>query len=718
MGGGQFNTMPSENMRPLRWSTISPELAHTLWNIHTKNPLAVRCRALVMSHLFSSNIEVLDSDGKPVIFDTNFFNFFQRRYKEFCYDVYDMYMVFGIVPIVFVQYDNGHYFPCVPKYGSFKLQCAYAVDRERMYFRVMRPKALKVYKNDDEGGVVPGKRSIGGLVDNVQTRAAWEVGSTAKCPTSYNLNGSSATGGHVSWTDSPFGGDLGEWVADKAVHIITGLGSDPGIDGELRSPLSSLVGHLVLTSSLTRYMLVSERRMTDPPMTMQFHKTEDPDDLEKYRKYTVDSQFDPNNAFSADRAAIAATDAQLRAVRDHLYLRDIENRHNLGVQDQAATSADAMRIHAGESTVCVPKGLEYVKNDSNVTQAGNKCIPMMALTDDHTSGVYGVPLPLLRNAGALRGNIAGQNEIYRNTLIFNANMLGSIATTAFMHIYVHDGGEYCDTIFGRKAFVDDTQFVSFGLDEAQKHGVEIIEDDTATTAPAPPLSSVIVDGKTKNTVESNNITEEDVERAVTKILAENADASARATVKGGKKRARKTKAAILTPEKERTEDAAPPTTNFVVKINVSHLMNDKMLEHLFHTGAVDMTTYQNMLLNRNGFSAMQFKKPPTTAQKLIGDLMRDPAAPAPREDSYQPEGVGLSDPSMKSRRIVPTGVLLELARFNGDVDKWEASKKQEEAASHQRTTAAIKKKRKREAEDKKADKKAKKKAKKAEKPDK
>jgi len=716
-----YTSMPEAGMRPLQWVTIDPQHVHTLWKIHTENPLAVRCRNYVLDHLFSSNLEVLNSAGDVLSFEPQFDNFFQRRYKEFCYNAYDMYMVLGVVPVVLIQDENGHYYPCVPKYGTFVLQCAYAVDRERMYFRVLRPKALKVYKTGEGNGIDEMRTAT-------TTRTFGGMFGQPSCTTSYNLNGVAATGGPITSNNGGLAGGLSGWVPDESVHIITGLGSDPGVGGELRSPLASVVSDLILTSSLTRYMLLAEHRMTNPLVTMQFHKTEDPDDLSKYRPVAGGTFFDADNIFTVDRQVVDAVDAQLRAIKEHLYHRDLEAAHNLGVQNQMLTSMDSARVQMGEGTVCIPKGLEHVKNDANVTQAGRQYMSQKTLTDDHISGLYGIPLPLMRNAGALRGNIAGQNEIFRNTLIKFAKLLGDMSSAAYMAIYVDDEGEYCSAMFGRKAIVDDTQFVSHGVEEAERNGVEVIHDDSETAAPPPPLADVVMPESKDKVTEAGDeapqpaTSNQDLASAVAALIKENEVANARAVAMRKRKRAEDAKPAPgkrtrvdedarpVPGRRKRVGEHADATTGFVVKINVTHLMNDKGIQHLFEIGAIDLRTYQNMMLNRNGFSASQLKKVPTDAQKLIGDLLRDPSAEAPRADVYTQDGVGLRDLSKGHRRVVPTGVLLELAQYGGDVEKWEVAKREQEHEAQRRATKAVAKKTKadgkKEAKDKKKAKKA------------
>lgn len=705
-GGVQYDAMPSEKMRRLQWITIDPQQVHALWRIHTENPLAVRCRNYVLDHLFSSNLEILNTAGQVLAFDPQFDNFLQRRYREFCYHAYDMYMVLGVVPVVLIQDDNGHFYPCVPKYGTFILQVAYAVDRERMYFHVLRPKALRVYKGGEE--TREGAAGAAGMREATSTRFFGVAPGAPQFETSYTL-GSRAFGGL-------FGDGLAGWIHDESVGVITGLGADPGLGGELRSPLSSVLRDIALTHELERYMLLAENRMTNPLMTVQYHKTMDPDDLSKYKPIAGGVFFDGANIFSADRQIVEATDAQLRAISEHMYYREIEERQTLGIPTGPPGTVDMSRVHAGERTVCVPKGLEHVKNDANVTQAGRQYAPHRMITDDNISGLYGIPLPLMRNAGALRGNIAGQNEIFRNTLIKFAKMLGDIATAAFMTIYVSDGEAYCDAMFGRKAAVDDTQFVSFGLDEAERKGAEIIPDDSETAAPAPALADVVVDSAMADVPSASDVpavpaapapSPAETAAKIATLLAENEASAARIIARGKRKR----------PADEPEPSRRPATkqrvaVGFVVKINVTHLMNDKSIQHLYEIGAIDLHTFHNMMLNRNGFSASQLKKLPTDAEKLIGDLLRDPTAEAPRSDVYTQDGVGLRDMTRGHRRVVPTGVLFELAQHGGDVEKWEAARRDAEHEKERRASKAVAKK---SAADAKSEKKAAKKDAKAEK---
>ena len=684
--GGIINAMPDERMRPLQWRKIDMARVMRLWNIHTRDALAKRCRDYVINHLMSSELEVLNGDGEVMAFDSGFANFFQHKYKEFCIAAYDMYMVLGVVPVVIMQHANGQFFPVVPKIGTFELETAYAIDTEKLYFRVRRQKALKVWRDEADPNVgMPARYAANRMRENVHVIHTGETP-----PAAQGVNG-------LGTGVAP--GDAG-WIVDGSVSVITGLGADPSIEGELCSPLASIEQDIVRADNLLRFMMMGQYRMVNPPMTMQYHKTENPDTLDQYRPMVGGAGYDPDTIFSSpDAHNVVATDAQLRAVRMHLHFRSMEDQHNSGMDMEKSTPADAVRVTTGEGTVVVPKGLEYVKNDSNVTQVGAHYPFVRSQADDNTTGVYGIPMPLLRNAGALRGNIAGQNDIFRNTLVKNADMLGGICTAVFMEIFAKDKGKYFEAMFGRKAAVDDTQFVRFGIEEARKSGLEVIEDASGMLAPPPAVEHVITGDETgEETLETDQSGEspEQVARAIAELVRKNEEANARALVKweGKTDPGRR-------PEEGRrgwemdSVDGVDEYAGYQVKINVTHMMNDKMIEHAFSIGAMSLHTYQNVILSRLGYSASQLKKPPTDAQKLIGDLMRNPGNEAPREDVYQPDGVGLQTASTNKRnRTVPTGILLEVAAAGGDLDKWEAARKQKENEARAKAKQAVAKKRK------------------------
>ncbi len=707
--GATLTSMPNDNMRPLQWRRIDPAAVNTLYSIHVGNSLASRCRAHVLNHLFSAELEILNGDGERLIFDPGFSGFLQKKYVTFLKDAYDMFMVYGVVPVVIMQDGkNKHHYPVVPKFGTFALTCAYSIDTERMYFLAFRPLALKVHIDDShmDPNVAP-RHAAGRMRDSVHVTnvdvAGWKEGR----PGSVWHDGAAGTGGPLGVEGTGLFKGEGQWVPDMTVRVITGLGADPGINGELRSPLTSILANIAMTSSLCRYMLQSEYRMVNPPVTMQYHKTENPDKLDQYKAIAQGTFYDPDALYPPDKAAVDVTDAQLRAIQAHLHFRAMEDLHNMGVQEQELSKRDMHRVQTGEGTACIPKGLEYVKNDSNVTQAGGKYLGVAQLTDDHIAGAYGIPLALLRNAGALRGNITGQNEIFRQMLLKNARMLGDIGTTMFTQVFVSDDGKYCDEVFGRKAAVDDSQFVKYGVEEARKNGLEVIRDEAAEIAVPPALTDVVVgDTHKKETIapEDTGMPPEELSRVVERTIADNAEARARALVERRKKKNKRAG------EVKEVSSAEIAQTGVYLRINVTHMMNDKSIEHLFDIGGIELYEYQNIMRDRNGFSSTQRRKQPSTAEKMVGDLLRDPNSEGPREDSFIPEGVGLHKPGQSGPKVIPPGLLLELARFGGNVDKWRTDKKEKQREAEAKAKQKVGEKRKR---DDKKDKKTAKKAKKS-----
>lgn len=726
------NEMPKKNMRPMTWVTLDPQRLHQIRTFHTENPLAGRCRAFVLDGLFSGDFTVMDSNGYTLNFTASYNKFFQRRYKEFSYDAYDAYMTLGFVPMLLVQHASGHWYPVVPKYGTYMIQVAYKLDNERMYYRIWRPKALKIYIDGGDRNSQNAMSLFGGIRN----------GRTQTNFTSYSNTATGRSYENFMHTNGDCNGIGGDWIIDDSMSVITGLGYDPGIMGEIHSPLASIIKESELTMTLEYYLKMAEHQMTHPPLTMQYHLTEDPDDFSEYNKEMGGANYNPNTAFqdSDEHQTANLAAKELRKVHQFTkYLQaDAVLQATGGLRDEASP-ADKLAV-VGSTTV-IPKGLQHVKNDSNITQVGDKYHAQKMLLDDQISGLYGIPLPLLRNVGALRGNIAGQNDIFRNTLIKHARMLGNICTTAFCDVYMRSSSDSFDTMFGCKAVVDDTEFVSYGVKRARESGMEVIEDASSKMATAPSLNTVIIkDGHTSDAPDPGIIKPDTESIAIAKLIAENAalkkankrlqrggkgaknkagtQSSAASTSKAGSS-ASQSKAPAGTAKEFEVDSTEASHLDYNVMLSVSHLMNDKMLQYGHQIGAYGLTTLQNMMLNRLGFPSSMYKTEMTTAEQMVDAALRDPSAEAPREDSTLPEGQGLEAFGNASKKVVSSGLLLELAQAGGVVEKMKANRREAEMRvkekAREEAGTASKRKRSRDGVDRKGDVKGKPLAKKAKK---
>lgn len=677
------NEMPRKNMRPLTWRTIDPDKLHQIRLFHTENPLAGRCRTFVLDGLFSGDFTVIDSKGYALDFLPSYNSFFQRRFKEFSFDAYDAYMTLGFVPVLLVQHSTGHKYPVVPKYGTYIIQVAYALDTESMYYRVWRPRSLKIYMNDTDTTTTT---SIEALFGGTWGRRKTTIASYDGESNESNSFMSSFGGG------GGFGG--GNWILDDSMSVITGLGYDPGSNGEIQSPLASIIKEVELTRTLEYYLKLAEHQMTHPPLMIQYHLTEDPDDFSEYNKEMGNVNYNSGSLLNDTEEMQVAqlTNKNLRKVHQFtkfVQASNIEQMTN-GMRDEA-TPADKVAV-VGSTTV-IPKGTQHVKNDSNVTQAGDKYHAQKMLLDDQISGLYGIPLPLLRNVGALRGNIAGQNDIFRNTLIKHARMLGNICTVAFREAYVQADSSAFEAMFGCKPVVDDTEFVSYGVEQARKSGMETIENAVLSTVPPPSLSSVVVGGDIQMPESSENVMDgEEESEAIAKLKRENEalkKENKKLTEKQKKKKIQKTNKKSDAKKDQKLEgmvkemnidaDAGEAVNvDYSVKLSVSHLMNDKMLQYAHQIGAFELHTLQNMMLNRLGFPSNMFKNETTAAAKMVEDALRDPSVEAPREDSTLPEGQGLDSYGKDKNKVISSGLLLELAQAGGDVDTMKAKRREKE----------------------------------------
>jgi hypothetical protein len=286
-------------------------------------------------------------------------------------------------------------------------------------------------------------------------------------------------------------------------------------------------------------------------------------------------------------------------------------------------------------------------------------------------------------------------------------------------------------MFGCKAVADDTQFTSYGVKRARESGMEVIEDDGIATVLPPSLSSVVVGGEVPivDPVETVIDPKEESE-AIAKLVAENEALKQENKRLHGKNKNKKGK------QKEEEKSKKGRTSNgtakeleivageaadldYNVMLSVSHLMNDKMLQYAHQIGAFELHTLQNMMLNRLGFPSSMFKTETTTAAKMVEDSLRDPSAEAPREDSTAPEGEGLTSYGKEKKKVISSGLLLELAQVGGDVEmmrtkRREAEMRVREKAKEEAGTAS-QRKRSRDGKDRKGDIKGKPPAKKAKK---
>jgi len=77
--------------------------------------------------------------------------------------------------------------------------------------------------------------------------------------------------GHGGFGGAEDDGGGGDGTEDRSVHIISGLGHDPSLDGTLNSPLAAVAGKLHLLRELERLALTAENIAARPPLITGFN---------------------------------------------------------------------------------------------------------------------------------------------------------------------------------------------------------------------------------------------------------------------------------------------------------------------------------------------------------------------------------------------------------------------------------------------------------------
>ena len=674
MAAKKYNAMANTEFAELPWVTLDHSRLDILQTYHDSIPIAARCKNYVLQHMTGSPIEV-EKDGETVEFTPDYDDFFQTEFTKFLHDAYDTYMTLGIIPITMVQEESGHFAPRVLKYGTYVIESAYVVESEKTYYRVKRAPMHVLRRRQDNGSVQSSMeqlsnlfvgQALGGLAQNANSGAASGIGRAFVENAQPNYD---------------------DWIPDLTVRVISGLGHDPALNGRIRSPLSSIYDQAILTNTLIWYKVRAERMMADPMLIMQHHKDDRKKDLSQYSD-SMNGTFYHNNSFAAkEKAKVDMTQAQLEAAG--MFWEEVNANRNetLLLQDKADKARLLGEVVKTRDYVIVPEGLEYVKNDNNVTQAGRDAFTQRKALDDDTSGLYGVPLNIFRNEGALRGNIQAQTALFHMMLMSHADMFSGIMTGLFDDIYRRADETTRGAMFGRKGVINDVDFVSYGVRKAKAEGQYIIDDETSSIAPAPPIESVMANSKSDTPADEEReehvsdvvIDREKVaDEAIKRVLEENKRLKdllkSQSSQKGkNQKKARKGE------KKTRERLTITGKTNrhkrfqYSVKIPVSHVTAEKTLKHLFDIGAITPKKYRDLSLIRHGFKPTSNDDDLNEAERRAMETLRDPGGSDANLDAA-------GDNSMPRAPVpsetIPVPLLLELLRENGHGDKVRKKRRQ------------------------------------------
>lgn len=709
---GGISTTNRKQIRPIRWFTIDYDLIQTLRKINHRNSLAMRCRTYIQDHLFSNDFLIYNSKGKEMKMTPEFKKFFYKWYRPFGMAAIDCIMTLGFIPVVLRQHRNGHMYPVVPADDTYVVQVGYALDTEKRYYRVWRPKMFKLTGKDEKNTSDTSAELAGflsGFVPKIPMGAKGGMGGNG-------LSGLGGYGGLIQGSSgmAGTGGVQENWFIDETVNIIDGFGHDPTVYGELTSPLRSILDDFTFTNTLGDRLLVSEYIMTNPTHLLQYHKDKDPD--EKIDVSTGRQAFN----FDADEFNLQSSE-HMEMTKKQISTLSQQMRMVAMAQEKGRTTDGLSKLEksiqngmtVAPNLVVYPKGLESVKGEGLERFVGNKYVTIRQLFDDNLSAIYGIPLAIMRNVGNLRGNQTEQTNIFRQTLKKYAKMLSEILTIAFNEAYSGEEEKLEDNLFRKKAVVDDTGFTKIVFKSKTGAKVEVMKDES-DTIPIPKDTDVIfenskqisfgADSERKTGGANAPTFSNDREKNMRKIIEElqknnkeykdrlkelerekkekekeknsrhdNMDDEYGGGSGGGKKRKR----SEFSSESSKNESfgrnkrikRGDEKDQVIIKVDITSFMDAKMVKHAYDSGAITTEDYQRLLRNRLDFTDFDYKKPNATAERILAETFKAVGSAPPREDAMEPESENLGSMAKRFEQTqnVPSGLLIDLAQKNGNV---------------------------------------------------
>lgn len=716
------------------------ELVRALRCINRRNPLASRCRTYIMDSLFTHDFMVLTDKGKEMEMSPQYRNFFYKRYRKFSMDAIDCIMTMGFIPVSLVQASNKHYYPIVPAEGTYVVEVGYDLDTEKLRYRVWRPKIFWI----TGGRAQQGHRENAGYSAFVASMAPTAAPGCSFASGARDCAGAGGVGGQIFGGRGVYGSGRSQenWFVDESIGIIDGLGYDPSVFGEINSPLRAILEDLDLTNTLGDRLKESEWMMTNPVHLLQYHKDKDPDSNQTMTFNTKAFNYDGDEFTESVRGEMEMTQKQIHAISRKLdaarRARELRMREYGCSTEQEKVTEELM---ATENLVPFPKGLEHVKGEGLERFVGNKYIPVRELCDDNLSAIYGIPLAIMRNVGNLRGNQQEQTNIWRQTLIKYAKMLGDILTISFNEAYIKDEKKLEGNLFPKKPVVDDTKFNRVHQAKDGKARIAVLPDATGIIPPPPDAKDIFKnangvlfltpDDYLKNpdgeAVTNQNklfhdqirdlIEENKKYKQMVKDLEQDAHEQKQGRGKAGSGAGGDDDSDAATGKRKRlgtkrgtSRRLAKTDSNsvgVVIRLNVTSFMDAKLLKHAVDAGAIDLPSYQRYLRNRLNVPGAPANLTQTGKQILAQQFLA-PGSKPPREDAMEPESENLGNMAkgFQKDKKVPPGVLLDIAQKDGDVREYQGEMEREKEQKH--NEEKVEKKRKKSSTSDKSKKKAKK----------
>lgn len=427
-----------EQKRSIKWNNLNPRLVADLWEMHfSSDSWSARCRTFALEYLgkdivFQRGSSILQPKG-------DFLFLYKSVWKNLVTYIYDCIHVLGVCPVTFRRSDPGdpesEMIPVIPARDTYVIQVAYAIELEKTIFRVLRPKALffdfKRSTIDQEG------------IEHSRNR-------TQFMPTdivSYTLMGANSTG----LIDGLFDSDVPDgMVLDRNTVVLNGFGADPHFTGRLTTRMAALIEDRAFTDLHRRIMGTNQVRLMSRPLFLQENKTSN-EVLEKltagfsggvYRADGTEDRSGSNggaNSYtrSADEiAALAGVIAQFQGED----ARSAAGASSCRIYDKPAEGYSAADVVSAE--VSRPRPIATIPGDYTMPPGqkddsvlGQRYFDLRSMLDDSISGAYGIPLPLLRQVGSLKGMEEQMMQHFHREVKTMSSAVSRVLTFCYHAIY-------------------------------------------------------------------------------------------------------------------------------------------------------------------------------------------------------------------------------------------------------------------------------------------
>lgn len=420
----------------VEWHTLDHETIERVWNMHRRcDAWNARCRAYVLDHI-GSDIAFYRR-GMRVSPKSEFQELVRTAWAPVIPDIYDAIAVMGVCPLTFRRVNPGDesspIVPMVPAYGTYQIQVAYSADYNRMLYRVLRRQGLYIDQYES--------------IDYARDQHA--MFGAGQCITVTDATYIGACTGHDSSTDFVLGGrsyansrsfvrDMRAsfmcggssipdgWVLDRNTVVLRGFDSDPTIDGEINTRLTTLLQLREFTELHARIMTVNQIQHVTRPIFIQQNaqtsKLLDTVDQAYTAAYPRSNGIDEAKSDGSIGSEGLETLLQQFAFNKTFWTGrgGGDNSHklngNVKVYDQDGVLHDALE-DAGNATkpiAVVPEGYTLPSNQRDESTLGQRYFDVQDALDDATSALYGIPLPLIRHTG---GNVRDMVNIMEQSFM-------------------------------------------------------------------------------------------------------------------------------------------------------------------------------------------------------------------------------------------------------------------------------------------------------------